>query len=339
MIFTSPAFAIDTYQETFNSMEDAATINGVDSWVVASGDPNDALIESGATATGSGKALKLSGVLSPAEVNRPASYGNLSPTWIEYVVKPGMGADERDIPESGIAAVTFSPTGSIMASDGTNWVSTGKTFSTSTWYRVILRVDFSTHLYDIYTEPVSTPKTPFVPDKQNLNFIDPTISSMSRVGMMGAFNARSQADSLTDEVIVQTVDKIQFITSPHTLVKGYASGMITAQLQNANSEPQTAWKDLSFELQSSVQTGEFSLDNDNWVPVTAVTLPEGAQQVFFYYKDFTEGRPAIRVSEFPDRGWTDATQEQKVVNEGEFFSTRPSSIISSVSVVNRCDFQ
>ena len=41
------------------------------------------------------------------DVSRTAEYGALTPTWIEYVVKPAMGADPRDVPETGIAAVNF----------------------------------------------------------------------------------------------------------------------------------------------------------------------------------------------------------------------------------------
>jgi hypothetical protein len=320
-LFASPAHALtDTYQQTFDSMQDGATINGADSWTVVTGKEEDAMVESGDTVSGSGKALKLAGALAPADVNRPATYGGLSPTWIEYVTKAGHGVDERDVPESGIAAILFGPNGKLMASDGTQWIDTGKVYSYDAWYRVLLKVDFSTHMYDIYCEPANSPKTPFLPEKQNLHFIDPEINVLSKIGFMGAYNAQYQADSLVDEMVVHRVDKLAFISSPQTFVKGYASGPITVQLQSSNSEPQTSWKDLSLELKSSTQTGEFSLDKDNWAPITALTLSEGSQQVTFYYKDFTEGRPTISVNEFPDRGWTDALQEQKVVNEGEYFS-------------------
>ena len=315
-----PAQAVaDTYRQTFDSLEADASVNGADFWSVAVGSANDAVVESGDTSTGSGKALRLAGALTPPNVSRQADYGSLSPTWIEYIVKPGIGAAPRDIPTTGIAAVNFSPTGSIMASDGSTWVNLGKTFTGSDWVRVILKVDFSSHLYDIYTEPASAPRSPFSPDKQHLHFIDPAISSLSQVGVAGAYNVKSPADSRVDEVLVHFIDKIAIISSPQSFVKGYASGMITVQLQSANSEPQTAWKDISLELQSSTQTGEFSLDKDIWAPISAVTLPEGAQQVSFFFKDTQEGRPTVTVNEFPDRGWTDALQEQKVVNEGEYF--------------------
>ena len=321
----SPAFCLlsaqaDTYQQTFDSLTDGVTISGSDSWILNAGETDNAVISSGDTAEGSGKSLKLTGALTPVDVSRSAVYSGLSPTWIEYVVKAGIGSDERDVPTEGIAAVNFSPTGNIMVSDGANWVNSGKAYSTSTWYRIILKVDFSAHLYDVYIENAGTPKAPFVPNKENLHFIDPAVSSMSQIGFMGAYNARSQADSLVDEVVVHAVDKLQFITSPQTMVKGYSSGLITAQLQNANSEPQTAWKDMTFEMRSSTQAGEFSLDKENWVPIKNIILPLGAQQVSFYYKDFAEGRPTISVNEFPDRGWTDATQEEKIVKEGDFFA-------------------
>ncbi len=314
------SFALtDTYHQTFDSMPDGQTINAQDSWTVSAGDPNGAEIESGNTQTGTGKALQLTGALTPVKVGRVASYGGVSPTWIEYVVKPGQGAEVRDVPTTGIAAVNFSSTGDILASDGTQWTKTGKKFIPDTWYRIMMKLDFSTHLYNVYTSAASTPKVPFVADKENLHFIDNSIGSMSQMGFAGAYNARSQADSLVDEVVVHTVDKLQFTTSPHTFVKGFPSGLITVQLQNSNSEPQTAWKDITIELSSSTQTGEFSINKDNWVPISSVTLPEGSQQISFYFKDFQIGKPTISADEFPDSGWTKATQEEKVVSEGEFF--------------------
>ena len=309
---SSQAFAVaDTYHQNFETMEDGVTVNNKDSWIVSAGSPDNALIDSGA--------LKLTGALTPVNVSRPASYGNLSPTWVEYVVKSSMGADQREIPTDGIAAINFSPTGKIMVSDGASWMDTGKTFALNSWYRILLKLDFSTHMYDFYCESVSTPLSPFIPQKQNLHFIDPTIGAMSQVGFVGAYNLESQADAWMNEVVVHYLDKLQFTTSPSTLVKGYATGPITVQLQSATSEAQTAWKDIELELHASTQTGEFSLDANNWVPVSSLILPEGSQQVSFYFKDFTEGRPTISANEFPERGWTDATQEQKVVAEGDFF--------------------
>ncbi len=315
------AYAVtDTYQQTFDSMSDGTTVDGNDFWTVTTDNKDDAMIEGGNTATGTGKAMKLVAATGAPEVGRTANYGNLSPTWIEYTVKSGMGAETRDVPTTGIAAVMFSSTGQIMATDGTSWLSIGKTYTTDTWYRIILKVDFSTHLYDIYCEKAGTPKTPFVADKQNLNFIDSSVNSLSRVGAAGAYNARTSANSLVDEVVVHYMDRIQFLNSPQTIVKNYPSSQVIAQLQSANSEPQTAWQDLTLELRSSSITGEFSLDKDNWVPIGSVTLPIGSQQIAFYYKDSAEGQPSISVNEYPDRGWTDATQELRVVDEGEFFS-------------------
>ncbi len=320
------AFAItDTYDQTFDSMQDGATVNGVDSWNVAAGNPDNAMIESGDTSTGSGKALKLTAALTTVNTGRSASYGNLSPTWIETVVKPGLGAEERDVPTTGIAAVNFSSTGDILVSDGDHWIKTGKDFTPDTWYRITMKLDFSTHLYSVYCSTASTPKVPFVPNKENLHFIDPSISAVSQVGFMGAYNSRSQADSVVDELLVHTVDKLQFTTAPSTSVRGYASSAITVQLQNSNSESQTAWKDLTLELHSSTQTGEFSIDKDNWAPTSSMILSQGSQQLTFYFKDSEIGKPTISVDEFPDQGWTSATQEEKVVSEGEYFQITTTS--------------
>ena len=301
-------------------MADGATVNNKDSFTVSTGDPDNAMIESGETSTGGGKALKLTGAVTPVDVSRPADYGNTSPTWVEYVVKASMGADRRDVPADGIGAVTFSPTGKIMVSDRNAWVDTGKTFTTNTWYRILMKLDFSTHMYDVYCESVSSPLTPFIPQKQNLHFIDPAVSTLGQVGFKGAYNISSQSDSIVDEVIVHHIDRLQFTTSPQTMVKGHPSSLITVQLQSANSEPQTAWRDIEIELRSSVQNGEFSADKNTWVPISTLIIPEGSQQISFYYTDYSEGRPTLTVNEFPDRGWTDATQEEKVVSEGDYFT-------------------
>lgn len=308
-------------------MADGVTVDGSDFFAIVSGSAQDATAESGDTAAGTGKALKLAGAVNTVDTARAADYGNLSPTWVEYVVKPGMGADQRDVPTDGIAAVNFGSTGRVMVSNGSSWVDSGKDFIDSAWYRVLLKLDFSTHTYEIYSEPATAPQSPFVPLKQNLNFINPAINSMSRFGFAGAYNISSPSDdSRVDEVVVHYVSRLQFITSPQTLVKGHPSGQMTVQLQNANAEPQTAWRDITVELRSSFQTGEFSLDKDEWTPITSAILPEGAQQASFYYMDFNEGKPMLSANEFPDRGWTDATQEQKVVDEGEFFTVTADAV-------------
>jgi len=321
LLSAGSVFAVtDSYKQSFDSLTDGSTVNTQDSFTVSEGDPENAMIESGETSTGGGKALKLTGAVIPVDVSRPAVYGNTSPTWVEYVVKASMGADRRDVPADGIGAVTFSPTGKIMVSDRTTWVDTGKTFTPNTWYRVLMKLDFSTHMYDVYCENVSSPLSPFIPQKQNLHFIDPAISTLGQVGFKGTYNISAQSDSMVDEFVVHHIDRLQFTTSPQTIVKGHPSSLITVQLQSANSESQTAWRDIEIELRSSVQNGEFSADKDTWVPISTLIIPEGSQQVSFYYTDYTEGRPTLTVNEFPDRGWTDATQEQKVVSEGDYFT-------------------
>ena len=283
--------ATDVYNQSFDSMTDGATVDTVDSWTVASGDAQKALVETGDTLTGSGKALDLIAASTPVKVERPETYGNSSPTWIETVTKPGLGADDRNVPTTGIAAVNFSSTGKIRVSNGTQWVDSGKTYDTDTWYRIQMKLNFSKHTYEVYISPASTVKTPFVADKDNLDFIDNTVSSLSRIGFAGSYQSHSTQNSLVDQVTVNRVDQLQIVTAPQTLTKGIVSGPITVELQTSGGEAQGAWTDLELELRSST-SGEFSLDKTDWAPITSVTIPKGEQQVTFYYKDSALGQPS-----------------------------------------------
>lgn len=318
-VITADAAIIDTYIEDFDDRQDDATINGVDSWSVEQGETSNAITQDTTTYTGSGKSLELIGVETAVNVSRSATYGDLSPSWIEFIVKPGIGAEARDVPSGKIAAVSFDYRGKIYAASGSSWVDTGQTFTAGEWYRVILRLDFKTHLYNIYIEPVANPEMQFIADKENLEFIDSSIGSLSQLGFEGVYNPGRTDDSYVDNLIVHFIDRLEIITASQTLVQDKPSTPITVQLQDSYSGPQTAWRDITLELRSSSKKGEFSLGSDEWKPISQVVIAENAQAVSFYYKDSKQGEPIITVMEYPDRGWEEAIQQVKIISRAVYF--------------------
>lgn len=314
---STPAYGvIDTYYESFNDRQEGSTIDGIDKWDVYQGLSSNAITQESTTAQGTGKSLEMIGAESSVGVTYDKGFEQISPTWIEFIVKPGIGAETPDIPEKTIAAVTFDSTGKIYAADGTAWKDTGKTFTSDGWYRVDLKVDFSSHLYDVYVTSLQNADAAFSPAKENLAFIDPTINSLSHLKFKGVYNASGSEDNCyLDDIIVHFIDKLEFSTAPQNMTKSQPSGPITVQLQNSLGQPQTVWKDLTVELHSTSSGGEFSMDKLAWSPVTQLTIPENAQSATFYYKDTKSGSPIITINEYPDRGWTDAMQQQVIVSE------------------------
>ncbi len=313
------AGAADNYFEDFDSRQDDTTIDGIDYWVVNEGETLKVITQDSTTYTGSGKALELTGAETAVNVLRGAVYGNLSPCWVEFIVKPGIGAQAREIPTGKIAAVTFDYSGKIYTSDGSSWVDTGKGFSETEWYRVILKLNFATHLYAVYIELVSAPMIEFIPVKENLAFIDPTINSLNQIGFGGVYSTTRIDETYIDDLIIHFVDRLQIISASQTLVEDQPSNPITVQLQNIYSEPQVSWRDITLELKSSSEKGKFSLDKDNWNSVSQVIIEENAQSASFYYKDSKTGQPIITVKEYPDRGWSEALQQQKIVAKATYF--------------------
>ncbi len=308
------AAVIDTYEERFDGRADDATIHEVDSWSVDQGETMKAITQDSTTYTGTGKALELTGAETTVSVSRKTTYGGLTPCWLEFIVKAGVGAQSRSLPSTGIAAVSFDYKGKIYASNGSSWQDTGETFTEGDWYRVTLKLDFKNKLYDIYISSVAVPEIEFIADKTGLAFIDTSISSLSELGFDGAYNVDRADDTYIDDLVVHFIDRLEMITASQTLVEGQPSGPITVQLQNAYSEPQTAWCDLILELKSSSPGGEFSLSRDAWMPTAQVILTENAYSAGFYYKDTKPGKPIITINEYPNRGWEEATQQQIVVS-------------------------
>ena len=309
----------DTYSENFDSHQDDATIDGIDFWSVKQGEPSYAITQNSIVYTDKGNALALIGTEDAANVSRGAVYGSLSPCWIEFTVRPGIGAQIRTIPTGKIAAISFDYTGRILASDASSWMDTGATFTDEKWYRVLLKLDFDSHKYDVYIEPVDEPDSEFIPDKENLGFIDSTISSLKQIGFEGAFNIERPDDTYLDDIVIYFIDRVEIITPSQSLMEGEVSNPITVQLQNSYSEPQTAWRNITLQLATSSAKGSFSLDKDNWTPISEIFIFEGDQTVTFYYKDTKVGKPILSVTEYPDRGWENALQQFKIVSEAVYF--------------------
>lgn len=316
---------VDSFRESFDNATDGSTIDGVSSWSVSSGNPTNAIAESQTTPSGSGNALKIANAINPVAVSRAAVYGNLTPAWVEFTVKPSLGNQASDPPQSGIGAVCFNFTGDILAADGPSWIKTGQTFTSDTWYRVLLKIDFTTHMYSIYVTPASISKIPFLPDKENLHFIDASINAISQLGFNGVYNATRAGDTYVDNMVVHFIQRSKIITPTQTIGTGKISNPIIIQLQNSNSEPQTAWEDITFDIHSSSQTGEFSLSKDEWAPVTQLIIAQGSQQATLYYKDTVAGKPMINIKEVPNRGWEEAIQQLNVVGLNQMFEV---SVIS-----------
>ncbi len=325
MLASGGAFAAnDIFHEDFDSRQENATLNNIDGWLLTKGSPDNAITQSDVT-SGNGKSLAIKPAEEAVTLSRISQYGNIRPAWVEYIVRPGIGGQENDVPSTGIGSVTFNYNGAVNAADGSSWVSLGQTFDPETWYRVIMKIDFDTKTYAVYLSTADRVKSPFIPDKDNLRFIDSSISSINQISMHGVFKKNNPEASYLDDLVVHFIERVQIVSPSQEIVRGRASEAIWIQLQNSNAEPQTAFRDLSFELLSSSAKGSFSLTQEPWEVITQVVIPEGSQSVKFYYKDETQGKPVITVNEYPERGWIEATQSENVLTAGNTFS------VSSIS--------
>ena len=193
-VFFLSAYA-DTYQEDFDSLLEGATIDGTDNWTVESGNSSDALVEDEHTYTGEGKALKLVGDEDNVILFRGSSYSSSSPTWIQFLVYPGIGSERAMIPAGKIAAVTFDYSGRVFATDGTDWYDTGYSFTQDQWYRVTLGLDFNSHTYDVYLAPYTGSEDALNNVASGLDFIDPTKSSLNGIGLESAYSTIREDDT------------------------------------------------------------------------------------------------------------------------------------------------
>ena len=323
----APAWAVvlDSSKEDFEARTLDATIHGAEFWTVTAGSTSSAMVQSSVTPGGTGKALKLTSAASPVAAARSTTYGGVTPTWVRMLNRPGLGGEQRSAPTSGVAAVSFDFSGRILAADGTSWVDTGQAFTGATWWEVIYKLNFTTHTYDLYLSQVGAPTLSFTPVKTGLKFVDSAKSSLGTLQFLGAYSAVQSGDTYVDDVTVTYIERVEFVSAAQTLVQDQPSGPITVQLQNSLREPQRAVADVYLELKSTSSGGRFSLQQAPWSDVSQVLLPKDSTSVTVYYKDSTVGKPTLSVNEFPDQGWLEGLQQQKVVSQLAHFEVLATS--------------
>ncbi|MDD2702833.1 MAG: hypothetical protein PHC33_02335 [Candidatus Omnitrophica bacterium] len=313
------ASVTDSYVENFDGRSDGAGIEGYDYWEVMQGNSGNALVKSGNTVSGSGKALVLNNAVVPAVVRRPRIYPGLTPTWVSFRVMVPTAAQTPAFPSGGIAAVCLNYNGRVLASDAQSWLDTGQTYKTGIWYDVVMKLDFENHTYDLYFNDALIPNPLFIPVKSGLGFIDASINSLNALSFYGVYSSSREGSVYIDNVSVIFIDRLQIITAPNKMRAGDVSGPITVHLQDVLSEPQAAPADISLELRTSSSAGRFSASPVLWQDIESVIIPKDAQSAVFYYKDGIPGKPLITVSEYPDRGYTDASQSQEITSTVSYF--------------------
>lgn len=306
------AVILDSWIESFDNRESGIKVTEVESWTVTSGSEDLATIETSVTPSGTGKALVLTGNEDPLTVARTAVYGGQTPTWVRFMIRPGVGGEERLPPTTGIAAVSFDYTGKVLANDGVSWTDTGVSYEPQTWWEVIYKLNFNTHTYDLYLIPEDSADD-FSPVKTGLRFVDPSRNSLEVFEIGGAFSKVQEDETYIDEITVTYIDKLEFVTGGQTITQGESSSLITVQLQNSVGEAQKAIFDTFLDLKTSSSNGEFSLSEDTWSPITQILIPKDATSVSFFYRDSTLGKPTITVRASEEQGWTEAIQQQNIV--------------------------
>ncbi|MCK4696962.1 MAG: hypothetical protein KAT53_01505, partial [Dehalococcoidia bacterium] len=137
-----------------------------------------------------------------------------------------------------------------------------------------------------------------------------TLNDASEVTRSGSTNA------LTGETgfITEQLSKIVFTTSAQTITAGVASGIMTIQTQDGFGAPVNVSANTTINLTSTSANGTFDIDPGGAFDgsITTVTILSGSNSASFYYKDTTAGTPTIEAAEWPDEGWTDATQQETV---------------------------
>ncbi len=322
----APAHAVlDTYLQDFDGLTADTTVDGSDLFKVSSGSTSNALIQSSVTLTGTGNSLKIAGASTPVQVGRSTTYGGLTPTWVKFLIRPGMGGERLSGPTSGIAAVSFDFSGKVLAASGKSWVDTSQTFTQGNWYEVTYKLNFTNRTYDLYVKLANVTPSSFTPVKSGLSFIDSSKTSLGTVRFDGAYSTTQPDNTYVDNLLVHYIERVDFASAAQTMIQGQVSGPIIVQLQNSLRDPQKAPEDIVLELTSSSSGGKFSLQKEPWRDITQVTLNKNDTSATFYYKDSKVGQPILQVKGFPDRGWLDGLQQEKVIAKASYFEVLATS--------------
>ena len=88
--------------------------------------------------------------------------------------------------------------------------------------------------------------------------------------------------------------------------------MMTVQTRDMFGNPHNVTAPTTLNLSSTSAQGYFSEAIDPWANTTSVTISSGQSSASFYYKDTLAGAPTITASEYPDQGWSDASQQETI---------------------------
>ncbi len=111
----------------------------------------------------------------------------------------------------------------------------------------------------------------------------------------------------TNPPVVQ-IERLVIISPARSTFTDTATEAIIVQTQNNNGTPLNVTQNTTLIFSSTSGTGEFSLSQNPFVPVSQAVISAGSNQLEFYYRDSTIGTPQIEVAESPDQGWQNATQ-------------------------------
>ncbi|MCD4781773.1 MAG: DUF2341 domain-containing protein [Candidatus Omnitrophica bacterium] len=104
------------------------------------------------------------------------------------------------------------------------------------------------------------------------------------------------------------VEKLVFTTSEQQVTKNQVSEVVTIETQSEESLTTAISSAVTLNLNTTSATGEFSLTDSPFTPMTQVTIAQDTSFVNIYYRDSIAGVYTISASENPSQGWTDASQ-------------------------------
>lgn len=120
-------------------------------------------------------------------------------------------------------------------------------------------------------------------------------------------------DATKDISVTAQGTHLRFTTTPQTKVAGTESDELRVQLQDYYGNVVQAQDDIALNLSSASSFAKFSLQSGAaWSDIENITLAAGTDRVSFYTKDTAAGTHVLTVSEDPDSGISDATQNYTV---------------------------